>query len=216
MAVYAPAPSPNLRPPIGQDPVELGRPGPRIEERRSFAPWQLAVACVATLILGMIIGYSGKKPSASSANTSRPLITLPPATRTDVGGTTTTVAGVAPGTPGGNTTTTAAASGSSTQIATVLMQPTKGRGTSDLPTFTTAGTFSFGWAYDCAENAGATGTFAVTVVPATGSAGSPAVTQSGQSNQGVFNAPATTGTEHLHVDAGTGCIWILKVTGIAS
>lgn len=194
--------------------IPPGPPGLPIEERRSFSLWQVLVIAVVTLVIGMIIGYSGKKTSASSAGGAgtHSVFTLPPENATQ-GGSTTTVAGVAPGAPAASSSTTVAASTS--RVATVLMPATKGKGTGDLPSFTTGGTYSFGWVFDCAENAGATGTFAVTVVPASGTAGPPAVTESGQSNQGVSNQPAVNGTEHLHVDAGPGCIWLIKVTGIA-
>lgn len=189
-----------------------------IKERRSFALWQVVVVGIVCLILGMIIGYSNKKTSSSSASAPQSRLTLPPQSGATETGPTTTLAGASgisaattTTAPGGSSTTVAVS-----QVATVLMPATKGQGPMDLPSFGTAGPWSIGWAFDCAESPGGGAAFTITVIPASGPAAStPAVSESGGSNQGVATEPSTTGTQHLRVATGTACLWIVKVTGIA-
>src|ERR1700704_1352947 len=69
-APSAPPPSAPLGEPSWRQSGALG-----IRERRSWATWQLVVAAGLAWVLGMMVGYSGKKPS-SGAGTGRPIVSL--------------------------------------------------------------------------------------------------------------------------------------------
>jgi hypothetical protein len=227
----APSTSPPPAPPAEPSWSQPGALG--IQERRSWATWQLVVAVAVAGVLGMMVGYSGKKPSAE-AGTGRPIVSLgglTATTPTTVGGaaptaaattatTPTTVAGAAP-TAAATTATTAMTETTVTTAApapaaapTVLMPNTPGTGPSDLPAFTAAGPWNIGWHFRCVNAPAGTGTFTVEVVPDAGAPAAPPVQQTSREGQGITPQTAA-GRQHLKITTDPACQWAVKVTGIA-
>jgi hypothetical protein len=169
-----------------------------IRQRRTWATWQLVAACTVACLVGMMVGYSGQKPSTASA-AGKPIVAL--------GGLDTTA----------TTATTGAITAPSTTAPTaaapaVLMANTPGRGPSDLPTFAAGGPWSIGWHFRCVNAPAGTGTFTLEVVSEAG-ATSPAVTQTSREAQGISPQSAP-GHQHLKITTDPACQWAVKVTGI--
>jgi len=200
-----------------------------IKETRSWATWQLATAALIAAVVGMLIGYSGKKPSlqasasapkislggpsvsispgASATATSAPASSTTAPTATTASATATTVAT----TPAGSGSTTVAAN----QPQVVLEPQTNGAGPDQLPTFSTAGPWNIGWAFSCVAAPGGSAAFTVQVVsePA---ATTPvtAVTQTSRLSSGVTRETGG-GKFHLQITTDPACRWAVKVTGVA-
>lgn len=198
----------------------VARPGPGelgIRERRSWRIWQVALATLTFLGVGVVLGIlTGVGSSGSGA--SQASYTPPPAAGTPAAATPTT----AP--PAAAPTTTVPASGSSTTTssvppgpATVLVGPTQRSGNWTSPAFTIAGgTWNIGWAFRCtpAPTAGPAYQVFVTPANATGApTGTPAVNETGGSGQSV-TAQTTAGAQQLVVQAPANCTWVVKVTGL--
>jgi hypothetical protein len=98
----------------------------------------------------------------------------------------------------------------------VLLLPNKnGQGPNSTATFTAGGQWKIGWAYDCQLAKGGAGTFAVFVVPSSGTASpTPAVQKTGRSGNGVATL-SSTGAQHLRISTDGACRWAVKVTGVA-
>ncbi len=198
----------------------------KIKERVSWSTWQLVLAAVGTLIIGMLLGScfpsGGSTPkTASEGGGSRPL----PAESGTAGGTSSATTGAgstatsAPSTQtstpaAGSTATTAPATAAGSGPLTVLLGPKQSQGAWTSTPFTvTSGPWNIGWAFRCTPATAAGDAFQVFVVPTGGSPGStPAVSQSGGSGQSV-TAQTSTGSQELMVRAPSNCIWAVKVTG---
>lgn|GEM_PF-6420216 len=172
-------------------------------------------ACTVTWVVGMMIGYSGQKPSSDAAP--RPIVALggvaspEPTTATATATTTTTTASPTAG-PAATTTTTAP--GAAAGPPTVLMENTPGQGPSDLPVFTAGGPWSIGWHFRCVNAPGGTGTFTLQVIPDPGGPPAAAVQQTSREAQGITPQPSP-GRQHLKVITDPACQWAVKVTGVA-
>lgn len=212
-----------------------GVPAPgelKIKEPRSWKTWQLVVAVVASGLVCMAIGNvtGGGSPSqaATSANGG---YKLPPESGagSSQSSTTTVVGQSSPSTTassgGSATTTTTSAGGSATTSttvvtgpATVLLAPHQAQGNWTSTPFTVGGgQWNIGWAFQCTPAPAAGSGFEVYVVAAgaSPSAGqTPAVTGTGGSGQSV-TPQSTSGSQQLIVVAATGCVWVVKVTGVA-
>jgi hypothetical protein len=188
-----------------------------IKEQRAWATWQLAVTGLIFLLVGMIIGYSGKKPGKAPSSTAA-RVSLVPAGGTSTPRTSTTVANsIEPG-PAATTATTAAPSvATSSNSATLCNAPkatvlpnTPGSGPSDLPTFDAPSAWCIGWIFDCSASPGGAAPFMLSVVSTAGAATN-AVTEDSRQGNGIV--PETgSGTQHLRVTADPGCKWAIKVT----
>ena len=193
-------------PTVETERVEPGSLG--IRQPRSWATWHLAAVALVALVVGMAVGYSGKKTSSSTADA--PLFKPGPAPTATAGGNgATTSTATSP-----TTTTTTAAPAAAPAPTAVLMANTQSHGSADLPAFTAAGPWNVGWHFRCFGTPTGSGTFTVTVVtdPSGDTGPTPAVDQTGREAQGV--APQTaTGKLHLRVTAGDACQWAVKVTG---
>jgi hypothetical protein len=150
--------------------------GLAIQERRSFATWQVVVAAFAAWIIGMMVGYSFKK-SVSQQTTRHGIISLPTGSSSGsragtvtTAGPTISVSAVAPATtvPTATTAAASAAAANPNAVATVLMAPVNASGPTDLPAFSTAGAWTIGWAFSCVGAPGSQAAFNITVVPASG------------------------------------------------
>jgi hypothetical protein len=198
----------------------------KIKERVSWSTWQLAVAAVGTLLVGMLLGScfpTGGSTSASSdgaagAGSPRPL----PA-ESAAGGTSPAPSGGATGTtvPASQTPTTQPSSSTSSPATTsasgplvVLLGPKQSQGAWTSTPFTVgSGQWNIGWAFRCAPAPTSGAAFQVFVVPAGGSPGStPAVSESGASGQSVTTQTGA-GSHELVVQAPSICVWVVKVTG---
>ena len=208
---------------------ESAPPGPGslgIEERRSWATWQVLVTATATFFVGMLIGYLPKKPASDggggTGGTSKPFVTLPPASGSPrLGGgtaTATTRAGLQPGTTVGVTTTVKPSSSPSTSAVVktgpivVLIPNTTGNGPDQLTEFTTGGAWSIGWAFDCVGAPGGAAPFKISVVGTSGTL--PVVTLDTRQGTGV-TPEISTGSHSLTVTTDPACRWAIKVTGVA-
>jgi hypothetical protein len=184
-----------------------------IRTARTWATWQLVAACTATWVAGMMLGYSGQKPSAGSG-AARPIVALGGLTSEAP---TTAPAPAAPATtsstpdPASTATTGTAPAGAR---STVLMANTPGQGPSDLPVFTAGGPWSIGWHFRCVNAPGGTAAFSLRVVPDPGGAPTPAVEQTSREAQGITPETAP-GRQHLKVITDPACQWAVKVTGVA-
>jgi hypothetical protein len=213
--------------PGGEDPMPA--PGDlRIKGRRSWATWQLLVAIVIALLVGFAL--NGTTEGSASESSAAPAYKLPTsagstststtapsgstATKASSGSTTTTAAD-------SSTTTTAAAGGSTSTSSTaaagparVLLGPTKMDGNWTSPAFTTtAASWNIGWAFSCSPAPVSGPSFQVSVVPSGSSAsGSSAISETGASGQSI-TPQSTLGAQTLVVQAPTGCMWVVKVTG---
>lgn len=192
-----------------------------IEERRTWATWQLVLAAVVAAMVGMMIGYSGKRGSKNAAAGTLHLSVGSIQPRV---GTTTTIGGptaVGPATTSAAPTTSPLTSPSSLPAAatgpvTVLVPNTIGSGPSDLPVFATAGAWTIGWQFRCVQAPGGSAAFTITVVPEGGSAdATPAVSQVSREAKGTSPQPASQGRQHLRVTTDPACEWAVKVTGVA-
>jgi hypothetical protein len=207
-----------MRPTIDPTPSAPPPPGGLgIRQRRSWQTWQVVVAATVAWVLGMMVGYSGQKPSAESG-TGKPIVSLGAL----AANTPTTGAGAAP--TAATTATTAAPETTVTTAAappvgapTVLMPNTPGSGPSDLPAFTAGGPWSIGWHFRCVNTPAGTGTFSLEVIPDAGAPGAPAapaIQQTSREGQGVTPQTAP-GRQHVKVTTDPACQWAVKVTGIA-
>jgi hypothetical protein len=188
-----------------------------IRDRRSWATWQVAVASLVALVAGMMVGYSGKKPS-TVAGAGRAIVSLGAATGASA------VAGGQPG-PGAATETTITATATTATASlpgdaagnaagALLVPNTRGAGGAELPAFSAGGPWKIGWHFRCLGASDGPGPFTIDVVPDQGSSPgpSPAVTESGREAQGVTPQTAT-GHYHLKITADPACQWAAKVTG---
>ena len=193
-----------------------GPPAPgslRIKERRSWKTWQLVAVALVGLLVGMAINAKTPTTAGSSARTYTP---PPPAGSTA----SSTPASSAPA--GSTATTAAAASGSSPTTAAsssgaiqVLVPRTQSQGDWTSPTFTIASsTWYVGWAYQCTPVPASGPAFQIFIVPSGGQAqGSAAVTSGGATGDAV--SPETTpGSQQIIVHAPSGCVWVVKVSGV--
>ena len=188
-----------------------------IAEARSWATWQLATTALAAAIVGMMIGYSGKKPGASGPTSG--IVSLGPLSASPTGkpptvAPTTVVLTTHPPTTVPPTTVPSAPTTLSGAVATVLVPNTVGKGTSDLPSFTVGGPWSIGWHFRCVQAPDGSAAFNVSVVPDAGGVASPAVDQTSRDAQGIANQTAP-GKFHLKVTTDPACQWAIKVTGVA-
>jgi hypothetical protein len=169
---------------------------------------------LATLLVGMWIGNSGRNTTAGASSNANRSFVLPPAggpppsSSQATPGTTTPQASVP-------TTTLPATTVPATGNPTVLIPPLRSKGPGSTPQFSVAGgEWKIGWAYDCQNAPGGTALFQVFVTPAGGAAPpTPAVDESGRASQGV-TTQSTAGAEKLDVKTDPGCVWVVKVTGI--
>ncbi len=206
----------NRQSPRGSPP---GRGALGMRERRSWATWQMVVAVIGTLVLGMAIGDAFAGGSSSSAGSTGKQEALPPpaassSSSSSGSSATTTPTTTSPQTAassGATTTTTDAASGT----ASVLVGPYQSHGNWTSPSFTIAGgQWNIGWAFQCSPVPASGASLEIFVVSAGGSPGStPAVSENGASGQSV-TPQSSTGSQQLVVQAPTGCVWAVKVTGI--
>jgi hypothetical protein len=173
-----------------------------IRTARTWATWHVVTVATITWVVGMMVGYSGQKPSAASG-APRPIVAL--------GGLTTPSSSAAPTTSATTATTAPAAP---TGRPTMLMANTPGQGPSDLPVFTAGGPWSIGWHFRCVNAPGGTGTFTLQVIPDPGGTSIPAVEQTSREAQGITPQTAP-GRQHLKVTTDPACQWAVKVTGIA-
>jgi hypothetical protein len=206
----------------------------KIKERRSWKTWQLLIAVVVALVIGMWFngnagsasgnpaasGSAGYKlpPNGATATTAPPTAAKSGAatTATTAAGATTTTAASATSTTvaGGTTATTSAAA---VGPATVLVPETTQSGNWTSPAFTIAGgTWNIGWAFQCAPAPTGGPSFQIFVVNSGAAAGStPAVTSTAASGQSV--SPETTaGSQQVIVQTTAACRWAVKVTGSGS
>jgi len=194
-----------------------------IQERRSWATWQLAVVALVFTIVGMLIGYSGKRPAKAAASGAPVSLSgLSGASQSSgsvrSSSSTSTTAGSLEAGPASElvTTTTAALTSSSptaacTSPSTILMPNTTGQGPDQLPAFTATGAWCIGWVFDCEGAPGGTASFAIAGTPTSGTTPPPAVQQSGRQVSG--NTPGgTAGSFHLTVTTDPGCRWAAKVS----
>ncbi|HEY4409071.1 MAG TPA: hypothetical protein VGO87_04265 [Acidimicrobiia bacterium] len=175
---------------------------------RTWATRHLVAGCTVALVAGMMIGYSGKKPSAGDG-AAKPIVALGSLTSpAPAGGTTSTTDTTA------TTGTTATTSPAATEAKpTVLMANTPGQGPSELPVFAAGGPWSIGWHFRCVNAPGGTGTFTLQVIPAGDGAPQPAVEQTSREAQGI-SPEAAPGRQHLKIITDPACQWAVKVTGI--
>jgi hypothetical protein len=177
----------------------------------------LAAAGFAFLLLGMLIGYSGKKP-AKVASGGAPRVSLDGPGASSTATTRVPALGIQPGAHVTTTTvtqSTAAAASASSACATprtTLMPNTPGRGSGALPSFSTTGSWCIGWHFRCVLNPGGTGPFTISVVTGDATTGTPTLEQSGREAQGL-TGETPTGTLHLVVATDPGCQWAIKVSG---
>ena len=218
---------------LGQTGLDLsdGDPMPapgelHIKEKRTWRTWQLLVATLAALLVGMAV--NGTTAGTTTQSTNAPAYKLPASS----GSTTTTTPSSASGSKG-STTTTAAADGSTTTTASaggttttstpspaaagparVLMGPTQLQGNWSSPAFTTtAAGWNIGWAFRCTPAPAAGPSFQVFVTPVGSSpTGTAAISETGPSGQSV-TAQSTLGAQMLVVQAPASCTWAIKVTG---
>jgi hypothetical protein len=209
-----------------------------IKERRSWHSWQLLLAAIVALVIGMGLDeWAGLATSsgASSGGTSSTggQYTLPPASGSSTSATTTTTT-TAQGSgsqstvtttsvsSGATTTTTVAASGSSTTStstvttgpAQLLLGPTQKSGNWTSPSFSVNNPgWNIGWAFQCTPVPTAGTSFVVYVTPAgAATSGSPAISETGGSGQSV-TSQSTVGQQQLVIQAPANCEWVVKVTG---
>lgn len=100
----------------------------------------------------------------------------------------------------------------------VLVGPYQSKGDWTSPSFDIAGgQWNIGWAFECSPAPAGAPSFEVFVVPAGSSvsaAAVPAVNESGSSGQSV-TSQSTSGSQEIVVEAGSSCVWAVKVTGVA-
>src|ERR1700733_721190 len=207
-------------------PVSDPMPAPgelHIKGKLTWKTWQVVVAVLAALLIGMGLNY--RTVGATSASNA-PAYKLPAS-----GGAATTTtpssSGSTHGTVAGGSTTTTAASGSTTTStpsspastaapapAGGLLGPTQLQGNWTSPSFTTtvAG-WNIGWAFRCAPAPASGPSFEVFVTKAGSTpSGTPAISQTGATGQSV-TAQSTLGAQTLVVQAPASCTWAVKVTG---
>jgi hypothetical protein len=193
-----------------------------IKEKRTWRTWQVAVAMVLAVLVGMGLNYH--TVGSSQASTAK-AYSLPPPAKS--GSTTATT--VAPTTAGskGATTTTAAAGGTTTTTpgssttspatagpARVLLSSAQMSGNWTSTAFTTtAASWSIGWAFRCSPPPVGGPAFQIFVTPVGGKpTGTAAVSQTASSGQSV--TPQTSlGQQTLVVQTSASCVWVVKVTG---
>jgi hypothetical protein len=207
-----------------------------IKERRSWKTWQVLIAVVVAIVLGMWFNGNTGTASGSSASSSGGGYKLPPAAgapttvpasasaaakggattaTTAAGSTSTTAAGATSTTAAGGTTATTAAT--AVGPATVLVPETTQSGNWTSPAFTIAGgTWNIGWAFQCTPAPTGGPSFQIFVVNSGAAAGStPAVTSTAASGQSV--SPETSvGSQQVIVQTTAACRWAVKVTGSSS
>lgn len=220
------------------------RPEPgqlHIKGRRAWKTWQLFLAVLVAVFIGMWInGNVGNASTTSASGTSEGAYKLPPASGSGGGSsststtsasgsrsgtgssTTTTTAAGAAGSSATTTTAAGAAAGGSTTATTAplgqesyLVPEHQSTGNWTSPAFNVAGsTWYIGWAFQCNPVPAAKPTFAVYVVTPPGSSpsGTPAVTSNDPQGQSVTNLTST-GSQGLVVQAPAQCKWAVKVTG---
>jgi hypothetical protein len=201
-----------------------------IKGRRSWKTWQLVIAVLLALGVGMALNYNSSSAKASTGSASGGGYKLPPAS--GAGATTTAPTNEHGGNTavrGGSasTTTTAAGSGTTTSTSTpatstpvtgvtqILIPATQSQGNWTSTPFTVAGgTWNIGWAYRCTPPPASGAALQIFVVGPDGKpAATPAVTQTGPQGQSI--TPQTTaGQQRIEVESPPGCIWAVKVTGI--
>lgn len=248
-AGYGAAPAPGFDTPPGQpaDPLLASSYQPeegelKIKGRRSWKTWQVLIAVVLALGIGMWLngnaGTASGNPAASGSGGGGYKLppdgasaTTAPASAAAGGSTATTAAGSTATTTAGATSTTVAGATSSTVAggttattgaaavgpATVLVPQTTQTGNWTSPAFTIAGgTWNIGWAFQCAPAPSGGPSFQIFVVNAGSAAGStPAVTSTAASGQSV--SPETTaGSQQVIVQTTAACRWAVKVTGSSS
>lgn len=196
-----------------------------IKEKRTWRTWQVALAVVLAVLVGMGLNYHtvgssqastakaySLPPPAKSGSTTA--TTVPPTsggshgaaatttTTTAAGGTTTT-------TPGSSTTTSAAAGPARVLLSSAQMS---GNWTSAAFT-TTAASWSIGWAFRCTPPPAGGPAFQIFVTPVGGKpTGTASVSQTASSGQSV--TPQTSlGQQTLVVQTSASCVWVVKVTG---
>ena len=242
-APYGAAPAPGYGPPPAQptDPLLSSSYQPeegelKIKERRSWKTWQVLIALVLAVGIGMWLngnaGTASGNPAASGSGGGG--YKLPPdgasattapasAAAAGAGSTATTAAGSTSTTTGSATSTTVASGTTATTgatavgPATVLVPQTTQSGNWTSPAFTIAGgTWNIGWAFQCAPAPTGGPSFQIFVVNSGASPGStPAVTSTAASGQSV--SPETTaGSQQVIVQTTAACRWAVKVTGSSS
>jgi hypothetical protein len=169
---------------------------------------------MVAVVVGMIVGYSGKKPSASAGGgAGRPIVDLRGLTRSDSPTTTSPPATESTTSSTAAPSTTAPPTGATTKV---LQPNTTGAGPKDLPSFTAGASWSIGWHFRCVAAPGGSAAFTVDVIPGPGGAAAGhAVEQAGNEAQGV-SPQSTAGTVHLRVTTDPACQWAVKVTGVAT
>lgn len=211
-------------------PVEI-QPGTHgIRGKRSWKTWQVIVACVISLLLGMRLGYDGESSTKAIAGGTVPggsglppdpnagsSTTLPPDPGADPGAEPGSDPGsdpgadAGPGDPAGDGTTESSAPGSGT--AQLLLEITPHTGSSKSETFkVAAGGWKLGWSFNCSKQGG-TGNFAIAVQRPDGTEipDDPPVGLDDAQGTGVQDY--TSDGEHV-LAITTDCLWALKVTGI--
>ena len=196
-----------------------------IKGRLSWKTWQLVVAVLVALLVGMALNY--KSVGATSSTSNKPAYTLPGSsggatttTSPSSGGskTTTTAAGATTTTAAGGSTTTSTSSSTSSTAAPgpagVLLSSPQLQGNWTSPSFTTtAAGWNIGWAFRCVPTPAGGPSFQVFVTPAGSSpTGTPAISETGASGQSV-TSQSTLGAQTLVVQAPATCEWVVKVTG---
>ena len=193
-----------------------------IKEKRTWRTWQVAVAVVAAILVGMGLNYHtvgssqastakaySLPPPARSGSTTA--TTVAPATGSSHGATTSTTAagGTTTTTPGSSTTTTAAAGPARVLLSSAQMS---GNWTSTAFT-TTAANWSIGWAFRCTPPPAGGPAFQIFVTPVGGKpTGTAAVSQTASSGQSV-TSQSSLGQQTLVVQTSASCVWVVKVTG---
>lgn len=199
-----------------------------IKERRSWRTWQLVVAGVVALVIGMVLGSTGNGSASSPQATGGYKLPPPAGTSGSSSSTSVTSAGssatssTTTTSPAGSSTSTTTSAGATSATTTptgpvvVLLGPTQSKGTWTSHPFTVGGgTWNIGWDFQCTPAPASGPSFQVFVFPSGGTPGAtPAVNESGGSAQSV-TPQKTAGSLELKVQAPANCIWIVKVTGIA-
>ena len=194
-----------------------------IKGKRTWRTWQVAVAVVVAILVGMGLNYH--TVGSSQASTAK-AYSLPPPARS--GSTTaTTVAPTTAGLHGAATTTTSAAGGTTTTTpgssttttaaagpARVLLSSAQMSGNWTSTAFTTtAANWSIGWAFRCTPPPAGGPAFQIFVTPVGGKpTGTAAVSQTAASGQSV-TTQSSLGQQTLVVQTSASCVWVVKVTG---
>ena len=201
----------------------------RIRQRRAWKTWQLVVAIVVALLVGMGIGNTGgsanpkpvtpgyKPPPPAGAAASATTTTTPATSPTTATGAAT---GAATGTTGNTGAATTAppttAAPPATATAEVLLPEKDAQGAWTSPPFTVgAAGWSIGWGYRCSGSATGSPLFEVFVVPTGSSPGASAAISETAASGTAVSTQSTTGSVELEVRAAASCAWAVKATGVA-